>query len=142
MQKIVGYITSSPLQQGFVSHQLQNLLIKKTLDSYEHIFLLSWTEQKAPNNFIFENLLKENFYTGICFFSLEQVLDFPEPFKMLRYLNDRKLWIGFAKENSFFSNAEQFEKIFKTAWLMSTLRKNPAAFDLTCKKDGKFEFNQ
>lgn len=142
MQKIVGYITSSPLQQGFVSHQLQNLLIKKTLDLYGHTLLLSWTEHKESKNFIFESLLKENFYTGICFFSLEQVLNFPEPFKMLQYLKDRNLWIGFAKENSFFSNAEEFQKIFKTAWLMSTLRKNPITFNLTCKKDGKFEFTQ
>lgn len=117
-ERIVGYITSSHLKDGFVSQQVQNLLIKNFLENQKKTFLLSWTEYKTAPSLVFDSLLLEEFYEGICFFSLEQTFHFTEPLEYFYKLKNRKLWAGFAREGLFFYDESSFEAVLKTWWLM------------------------
>lgn len=117
-QKIVGYITSNHLRDGFIPHQLQNLLIKNYIESLGSVFLLSWTGYKNTPTLVCDSLLLENFYDGICFYSLEQIMQFPEPLDYFYKLKNKKIWVGFAKENLFFYDDESFEYVLKIAWLI------------------------
>ncbi len=118
-QKIVGYITSNHLRDGYFPHQFQNLLIKNFVESNNAIFLLSWTGYKDRPTLAFDSLLLENFYSGICFYSMEQILQFPDPLNYLYALKSRKIWVGFAKESLFFHNDIGFKAVLKILWLMS-----------------------
>lgn len=71
--KTVGYITSDPLKLGYISHLNQNQKNKRFVESQQYQFLLSWTEYKGKAFFVLRSLLLENFYEGICFYSIEQL---------------------------------------------------------------------
>ena len=116
---IVGYITSDSLRTGFVSQQVQNQAIGSFLAGQSHLFLLSWTEFKGCAPFIFRSLLKEKFYDGICFYSLEQLASFPESMEVLKSLSSSGRWTGFAKEGVFFQGALGFQEIARLWWLKS-----------------------
>ena len=117
--KIVGYITSSQLRDGFVSQQVQNLMIKNFLENLDYDFLLSWTEYKETPSLVFDSLFLENFYDGICFYSLQQIFKFSKPLEYLYKLKNKKIWVGFAQEGLFFNSDLSFETVLKTWWLMT-----------------------
>lgn len=95
---VVGLLTSDALNNGFIPHNLQNLKIRDFLNSKNLQYGLAWTEFKGERSNVLESLLKETFYAGICFFSIEQVLRHGDPERILTDLIDRGLWIGFALE--------------------------------------------
>lgn len=120
-QKIVGYITSRHLKDGFIPQQMQNLLIKNFLENLKHNFLLSWTEYKGAPSLVFDSLLLENFYDGICFYSLEQIFYFDDPLNYLYKLKNKNIWIGFAREGLFFKGDSSFDIVLKTWWLLKCI---------------------
>jgi sporadic carbohydrate cluster protein (TIGR04323 family) len=95
---VVGYITSDGMGQGFVPHQIQNLMIRRFLESKGLRYLLSWTEHKGKAPFVLRSLLREIFYDGICFYSIEQLGGLPDAGRMLTEARARGLWVGFARE--------------------------------------------
>lgn len=119
--KIVGYITSDPMYLGFVSHQHQNQIIKNFVEEREHQFLLSWTEYKGASPFVFRSLLKESFFEGICFYSIEQLESTRESMNWIQRLSETGLWIGFAREGVFFQGALGLDEVKRLAWLKRTL---------------------
>ncbi|MEK6577850.1 MAG: hypothetical protein AABZ55_01370 [Bdellovibrionota bacterium] len=122
MQKtVLGYITSNSLRDGFIPHQIQNLLIKNFVEAQGHRFFPSWSEYKDSRHIVFESLMVESFFTGICFYSIEQYLRLPDPMGALKRLSARKLWIGFARENMSFMANDPDVQFLKLAWLMSEI---------------------
>lgn len=121
---IVGYITSNAFSDGFVSHQIQNAAIKNYIASKKKNLLLSWTEYKGNLAQVFESLLQEIFYQGICFYSLDQIEQMPNPEKALKILKDRNIWIGFAKEQIFFNGEDGFHEVRKLMWLKAEVEKS------------------
>lgn len=98
MFSIVGYITSDSLTRGFIPHAFQNFQIRSFVQNSGHNYLLSWTEQKKMSPFILNSLLEEDFYDGICFYSLEQLFLFPKSLNLIMNLSQKKIWVGFALE--------------------------------------------
>ena len=120
---IVGYIASDPFADGFVSHQVQNASIKNFLNLQNKNLLLSWAEYQNQGGTVFKSLLKEDFYQGICLFSMEQLWQlksFPNPLEVLK---KRCSWVGFARENIFFENENDFKKVCKLLWLKKQVAK-------------------
>jgi hypothetical protein len=59
--------------------------------------------------FVFNSLLEESFFDGICFYSLEQLYNFPDAMNLLKQLSQGELWIGFAAEKIYFRNKINFD---------------------------------
>jgi sporadic carbohydrate cluster protein (TIGR04323 family) len=97
--KIVGYITSDFLRKGFVAQQIQNMSIRKFLEERRLQYLLSWSEYKGKAPFVLTSLLQENFYEGICFYSVEQLYTMANLQECLTQIKSRELWLGFACES-------------------------------------------
>jgi sporadic carbohydrate cluster protein (TIGR04323 family) len=111
--KIAGYITSNSLKKGFIAHNIQNNQIRSFVQMQKHNYLLSWTEFLNKCPFVFNNLLQENFYNGICFYSIEQLYDFPNSIDLLINLSKSNLWIGFAAEGLFFQSDYKFDQVLQ-----------------------------
>lgn len=120
-QKIVGCITSSSLREGFIPHHIQNMMLKNYVESHGNSFLLSWTEYKDNPSLVGRSLLNENFYDGICFYSIEQIFNFTDALEFLYELKRRNIWVGFAKEHLYFKAEHQFESVLKIWWLKYNL---------------------
>ena len=118
MKKAVGYIASDSFQNGFVSHQFQNQTIKNFLSNQNYIFMLSWTEYKGCAPQVLKSLLQENFYDGICFYSIEQLLVVSDASALFQQLKNSGAWIGFARENIFFEGQHGFNDCLKLWWLL------------------------
>lgn len=128
MKKIVGYITSSLNNGNYISHANQNLVIKNFLDSINVQYLLSWTEFKNGAPAVFLNLLDEKFYDGICFFSIDQLLESATLEACI--FQQQKNWIAFANEKIIINDKlsfEFFEKIWK---VKSVLNMTPSTKEL------------
>lgn len=137
--KIVGCITSSPLKEGYIPHHLQNLLIKNFVENSGSSFLLSWTEYKSDPFLACRSLLTENFYGGICFYSIEQLLLYPQPLQFLYDIRKKNIWVGFAKENTFFNDQISFDSTLKLWWLIQCISLNHSSGVETKMSPGKLQ---
>lgn len=117
--KIVGYITSDPVGKHKVAFSIQNRIIKEFVETSGKTFMLSWTEASQMAPWMLESLLLENFYEGICFFSLHQLLHCPDPLEQLQKLKEKNIWIGFAQEQCFLQGEVGFRD---TVTLVSLLQ--------------------
>jgi sporadic carbohydrate cluster protein (TIGR04323 family) len=115
--KIVGYITTDSLNAGFIPHQIQNITIKQFTEDQGHQFLLSWTEyiNKAP--LVLKSLLQENFYEGICFYSIEQLNHIDHASDLLKLLSEKNYWIGFSREKKIFRGKNGLTDVLELWWL-------------------------
>jgi sporadic carbohydrate cluster protein (TIGR04323 family) len=119
--KIVGYITSDSLNSGFIPHQMQNANIKHFTEEEGHQFLLSWTEYIGKAPMVFKSLLQENFYEGICFYSIEQLNHIENAGNLLKFLSQQNYWIGFSREKLFFQGENGLSNVSKLWWLKTKL---------------------
>lgn len=121
---VVGYITSEPFSDGFVSHQIQNSTIRSYIAQNQKNLLLSWTEYVGKSNIVFDSLQIENFYQGICFYSMDQLWQMKNPFEVLETLRKRNIWIGFAKESAAFTASVGYREVLKLFWLKTQVEQN------------------
>jgi len=117
--KIVGYISSDYLKKGYTPHNIQNIQIRSFLKELNHTFLLSWTEYSGMCPFVFNSLLEEDFYDGICFYSIEQLFNFPEPLNQIKKLAELNIWIGFANEKIAINSKTDIEEAQRLLLLKS-----------------------
>lgn len=111
--KCVGYITSDPLKSGFIPHSVQNLSIKNFLFKKQCEFILSWTEYKNHSQLAFRSLCQEDYYDGICFYSLEQLADMPASRYTLQRLVERRKVIGFAREGVWLTSMDEWQSFLE-----------------------------
>lgn len=113
--RVVGYIASDSFRHGYVTHQVQNQAIRHFLSGQGREFLLSWSEFKGQAPLVLRSLLQEKFYQGICFYSLEQLEALPDPLTWFSILGRRADWVGFAREECFFTTTQgwgEAERLF------------------------------
>lgn len=112
MNNVVGYIsTGSTLGFTHPPHSVQNLVIKKFVEDLKMSYLLSWSEFNRLAPMVFKSLLQEKFFSGICFFSINQLCESTEYISLLK--NIRKPWIGFASEKIVISTKEELDDFIK-----------------------------
>lgn len=117
MGVIAGYVTSDVLPSGFFSHQVQNFATRRFVEAQGHAYSLSWTEFKSRAPMMLASLLEEDFYEGICFYSVEQLSTISDAFEWIAKIRGRGLWLGFAREALTVTDAESVEKIRSLVWL-------------------------
>ncbi len=69
--------------------------------------------------FVFNSLLEEDFYDGICFYSIEQLFNFPEPLNQIKKLAELNIWIGFANEKIAINSKTDIEEAQRLLLLKS-----------------------
>ncbi len=109
--KVVGYITSDPLHEQYIPFGMQNRIIKEFVEGQGKTFMLSWTEARQMAPWMLDSLLQENFYQGICFYSLDQLLSIPQADDYLARLSTLNIWIGFALEKLSFRGNENLMEV-------------------------------
>lgn len=124
MKKIVGYISSDLIKGGVIPQSLQNLAIRNFISKNEGIFLQSWTEHHGRSPYMLEALLSQNFYDGICFFSIEQITHLEDVGQMMTNCFERGLWLGFALEEMKIESKEELESLLKIIPLKKILDNN------------------
>ena len=113
MSNIVGYIsTGSNFAYASPPHAVQNLVIRKFVEDLKMSYLLSWSEFNKLGPMVFKSLLQENFYSGICFFSINQLYESTDYISLLK--NMRTPWLGFASEKIIISTNEELSDFVKT----------------------------
>ena len=122
---VVGYTTGDELFHGYPQQSVQNLAVRRFVESRGHTFSLSWAEKKGATPFMLRSLLVEGFYQGICFYSLEQFAHFDSPYEWLERLAEKSQWVGFAAEELCFSDVAGKEAARRLLWLKLNVERNP-----------------
>jgi sporadic carbohydrate cluster protein (TIGR04323 family) len=110
-----GYISSRDINGSFYPQNIQNLIIRTFCKEKKINLQLSGTEWNVKDSFLMLRSVIEEKNDGIIFFSIYQILENLEMFKILtnKILNKKKVMI-FCLENISISNKKELNNIINS----------------------------
>lgn len=110
-----GYISSRDINGSFYPQNIQNLIIRTFCKEKKINLQLSGTEWNVKDSFLMLRSVIEEKSDGIIFFSIYQILENLEMFKILtnKILNKKKVMI-FCLENISISNKKELNNIINS----------------------------
>ena len=110
-----GYISSRDINGSFYPQNIQNLIIRAFCKEKKINLQLSGTEWIVKDSFIMLRAVIEEKNDGIVFFSIFQILENLEMFKILtnKILNKKKVMV-FCLENIIISNKKELKNIINS----------------------------